>query len=191
MLFAFCRLLLRFGLRLALALVSCYRLCPPRPCSSPPGLCLVRPPRRPPSCKTSRTFLGISLHSPCLSTSASTTTSATSSPPPRASTSGRTWQGHIWNLRSHRTKVHLRQSCRTRLGLQRQGLAVYLGPDEENDGHRQVLLCCNTKVPRRFRRVESLARRCRVHPRLAVRSFRLEAGSLRRRPHGRWPCKAR
>ena len=71
------------------------------------------------------------LHSPCLSTSASTTTSATSSPPPRASTSGRTWQGHIWNLRSHRTKVHLRQSCRTRLGLQRQGLAVYLGPDEE------------------------------------------------------------
>ena len=60
MLFAFCRLLLRFGLRLALALVSCYRLrlCPPRPCSSPPGLCLVRPPRRPPSCKTSRTFLG-------------------------------------------------------------------------------------------------------------------------------------
>ena len=117
----------------------------------------------------------------------STTTSATSSPPPRASTSGRTWQGHIWNLRSHRTKVHLRQSCRTRLGLQRQGLAVYLGPDEENDGHRQVLLCCNTKVPRRFRRVESLARRCRVHPRLAVRSFRLEAGSLRRRPHGRWP----
>ena len=55
MLFAFCRLLLRFGLRLALALVSCYRLrlCPPRPCSSPPGLCLVRPPRRPPSCKTS------------------------------------------------------------------------------------------------------------------------------------------
>lgn len=131
------------------------------------------------------------LHSPCLSTSASTTTSATSSPPPRASTSGRTWQGHIWNLRSHRTKVHLRQSCRTRLGLQRQGLAVYLGPDEENDGHRQVLLCCNTKVPRRFRRVESPARRCRVHPRLAVRSFRLEAGSLRRRPHGRWPCKAR
>ena len=121
----------------------------------------------------------------------STTTSATSSPPPRASTSGRTWQGHIWNLRSHRTKVHLRQSCRTRLGLQRQGLAVYLGPDEENDGHRQVLLCCNTKVPRRFRRAESLARRCRVHPRLAVRSFRLEAGSLRRRPHGRWPCKAR
>ena len=105
-------------------------------------------------------------------------TSATSSPPPRASTSGRTWQGHGWNLRSHRTKVHLRQSCRTRLGLQRQGLAVYLGPDEENDGHRQVLLCCNTKVPRRFRRAESLARRCRVHPRLAVRSFRLEAGSL-------------
>ena len=190
MLFAFCRLLLRFGLRLALALVSCYRLrlCPPRPCSSPPGLCLVRPPRRPPSCKTApRARSWAPLHSPCLSTSASTTTSATSSPPPRASTSGRTWQGHIWNLRSHRTKVHLRQSCRTRLGLQRQGLAVYLGPDEENDGHRQVLLCCNTKVPRRFRRAESLARRCRVHPRLAVRSFRLEAGSLRRRPHGRWP----
>ena len=63
MLFAFCRLLLRFGLRLALALVSCYRLCPPRPCSSPPGLCLVRPPRRPPSCKTSRTFLGTSSQS--------------------------------------------------------------------------------------------------------------------------------
>ena len=55
--------MLRFGLRLALALVSCYRLCPPRPCSSPPGLCLVRPPRRPPSCKTSRTFLGTSSQS--------------------------------------------------------------------------------------------------------------------------------
>ena len=153
MLFAFCRLLLRFGLRLALALVSCYRLrlCPPRPCSSPPGLCLVRPPRRPPSCKTSHVLGHLFTVRACLH-QPSTTTSATSSPPPRASTSGRTWQGHIWNLRSHRTKVHLRQSCRTRLGLQRQGLAVYLGPDEENDGHRQVLLCCNTKVPRRFRR---------------------------------------
>ena len=193
MLFAFCRLLhaaLRPspGTRARLVLPplpSPSLFLAPRPLPCPAAATF------PPSCKTSRTFLGISLHSPCLSTSASTTTSATSSPPPRASTSGRTWQGHIWNLRSHRTKVHLRQSCRTRLGLQRQGLAVYLGPDEENDGHRQVLLCCNTKVPRRFRRVESPARRCRVHPRLAVRSFRLEAGSLRRRPHGRWPCKAR
>ena len=47
---------------------------------------------------------------PCLSASASTTTSATSSPPPRASTLGRTWQGRGWNLRLHRTKVHLKRS---------------------------------------------------------------------------------
>merc|ERR1712146_282809 len=51
----------------------------------------------------------------------------------------------------------------------RQRLATYLGPDEEKDGHPQVLICCNSQVPRRFRRGVSLARRCRFHPRLAVR----------------------